>query len=93
MDLQDKGFDMDLTGFNENEIEKVVNDLDFGDNESGDFSGVDESQTRMVQLFMTHNQHTEFVEMVEALAKKYGTDNITDTVWEAVNGSYQNIKA
>ena len=36
---------------------------------------------RMVNLFFTKDQHEKFLKMEEKLAKKFKTDNVTDTVF------------
>ena len=43
-----------------------------------------ESQVRMVQLYLTVGTFPRFQEMVEALGKRYGVDNATDTVMRAL---------
>ena len=56
-------------------------DPEFG-SDSG--SGVPIAHVRMVQLFLTTDTFPEFTEMVADLQEKYGTQNPTDTVMEAL---------
>lgn len=39
---------------------------------------------RLVQLFFTEDQHTAFQERMKVLGERYGTKNVTDTVFAAV---------
>lgn len=48
-----------------------------------------ESQVRMVQLFFDGVSHPEFVSYSTDLAARYGTNNITDTVFAAVKESHE----
>ena len=48
----------------------------------GDSAQLD--HVKLVQLFLSTEQHEEFRSSCEALAKAYGTANITDTVFRAV---------
>ena len=90
MALQDLDFDMDKTGFTNEEIDKVIKGLDFGtDNLEGLEDNLNESQVRMVQLFFDLPQHTEFIRMVNEIGNKYQTKSITDTIWRVVNEIYK----
>ena len=42
------------------------------------------SHVKMVQLFFDVETFNQFNEMMNQLARKYETDNLTDTVWEAI---------
>jgi hypothetical protein len=57
-----------------------------GDEESSESDSVDPppSGVRMVQLFLDESNIAEFQEFCTLLAEAYGTENITDTVLEAV---------
>tara|TARA_R100001594_G_scaffold38767_1_gene70164 strand:- start:74 stop:724 length:651 start_codon:yes stop_codon:yes gene_type:complete len=59
-------------------------DEDFG--AAADYA---ESQVRMVQLFFDGTSHPDFVSYTTDLAARYGTNNITDTVFAAVKESYE----
>jgi sporulation protein YlmC with PRC-barrel domain len=39
---------------------------------------------RMVQLFFSIDTHAEFMKLTREWAERFGTDNITDTVWAAL---------
>lgn len=49
-------------------------------------------QVKQVQLFFTTDDMTEFNNMINELAAKYDTANITDTVMEAVRAAYKTLK-
>lgn len=46
------------------------------------------STVRMVQLFLTDQTHPPFVDRVKVLAAEYGTTNVTDTVFRAVEREF-----
>lgn len=96
-DLLDINYDLLSLGFGEEELEKIItfepkfdapNDLveDIGD-------GIEAppSQVRMVQLFLNSETEPAFKAMVEFLQKEYGTDNMTDTVFTAIQNEKNNL--
>tara|TARA_R100000773_G_scaffold1465_5_gene2169 strand:+ start:952 stop:1575 length:624 start_codon:yes stop_codon:yes gene_type:complete len=98
--LDQKGFDLSLTGFNFEEIEKMTQDLlDFEEpdslvvgGENIDMGELQTSNVRMVSLFLNTETEPKFLEMLEKLRDIYKTDNNTDTVFEAVQICYNNAK-
>jgi len=92
--LQDADIDMNITGFSDEEIAKLIDEISF---EKDDLAtepleeGYDgsESQIRMVQLFFDQPKHEEFLKMVNALGKKLQIKNITDAIWEVVHEAYK----
>lgn len=52
---------------------------------------VPDSGIKMVQLLMRQGQHPEFMENIEELQKALRTDNLTDTVVEAVKVAYKTL--
>ena len=98
--LDDQGFDLSLTGFNFEEIEKLTQELiDFEEpeslvvgDESFDIGDIQTSNVRMVSLFLNTETEPKFLDMVEKLRDVYKTDNNTDTVFEAVQICYNNLK-
>ncbi len=46
------------------------------------------SNVKMVQLFFDEQAQAQFLRFVTALAKRYGTKNVTDTVGEAVSRAF-----
>jgi ParB-like chromosome segregation protein Spo0J len=50
----------------------------------GEHAELPTSHVRMVQLFLNEDNHAEFMDSVRKLAAKYGTSNVTDTVFKAV---------
>lgn len=51
------------------------------------------SHIRMVQLFFNEETQPEFLAMVEELQVRFKTDNLTDTVMEAVKYAHENFAA
>jgi ParB-like chromosome segregation protein Spo0J len=49
------------------------------------------SYVRMVQLFLTSETQPQFLQLAQALMPVLGQDNITDTVFEAVNYAYRTL--
>ena len=49
------------------------------------------SHIRMAQLFFTNEQLEAFYERTNALAERYGTDNLTDTVTRALDEAIQKL--
>jgi hypothetical protein len=47
------------------------------------------AQVRMVQLFFSGDNHPEFMKKAAELSAKYGTDNVTDTIMEAVREAHR----
>lgn len=51
------------------------------------------SGVRMVQLFLNEKSIVDFQRFVQALEVHYKTDNITDTVFEALNRAYTSLQS
>tara|TARA_R110000824_G_scaffold227945_1_gene415753 strand:+ start:673 stop:1266 length:594 start_codon:yes stop_codon:yes gene_type:complete len=76
------------TGFDVSEISDIwdTKKINFDDVPDGEIpEGLDESQVRMVQLFFDGPKYEQFMELINEASKKHKTDNITDTVWAALN--------
>ncbi len=98
--LQSEQFDMSSVGFNEVEIDQLVERLSKDIAGPLEFSGspgdsrdvpVDHqsgepnfSQVRMVQLFFDGKTHEEFQDIIARLETEYGTTTVTDTVLECL---------
>jgi ParB-like chromosome segregation protein Spo0J len=90
--LSDLDFDLNLTGFNANEIQKLTEDmLEFTEpeeiiegNEDINFDDFQTSNIRMVNLFLTQDTEPVFQERVAALKEKWGLENTTETVFAAI---------
>ncbi len=72
------------------------NSIELGQEESA--AGTDQSEspvthTRMVQLFLNEGNISEFMTIMENLGKVYGTENVTDTVLEAVRRAERELSA
>ena len=50
------------------------------------------SQVRMVQLFLNSESEPKFKEMVSFLQEKYDINNLTDTVYQAIENEYNRSK-
>ncbi len=97
LDLQKQEFDLDSLGFEQNELNKIFNQDDplfVSPEQSGmetDTDNIEDfipSQVRMVQLFLNSESEPKFKEMIELLQNKYNTNNLTDTVYNAIKNEY-----
>ena len=96
--LADSDYDLDLTGFNFDEIEKMTASmLEFDEPETivtednfDDFGEVQTSNVRMVNIFLNSETEPKFQQMVAKLKEKWQKENLTDTVFEAVERSFKN---
>lgn len=61
-----------------------INQHDTMEPSQGGITNAGQSHVRMVQLFLNDVNHPEFIQMVTELATVFGTNNLTDTVLEAV---------
>jgi hypothetical protein len=61
------------------------------DDDSEEPSTPPPSGVRMVQLFLNEKTITEFQRFVQGLEQHYKTDNITDTVFEALKRAYTSL--
>lgn len=86
-------------GFSDDELDFFNKPLTFesegGEEEDGeDYSYPDEgftkSHVRMVRLFLDTETEPKFREFDEALRDKFGTDNLTDTVFKAMEFLFKN---
>ena len=93
LDLQKQEFDLESLGFETNELNRIFNQDDplfvspeqtgMETNEANieDFIP---SQVRMIQLFLNSDSEPKFKAMIENLQEKYNTNNLTDTVYKAI---------
>ena len=93
LDLQKQEFDLESLGFESNELNRIFNQDDplfvspeqtgMETNEANieDFIP---SQVRMIQLFLNSDSEPKFKAMIENLQEKYNTNNLTDTVYKAI---------
>ena len=100
--LQDKSFDLDLTGFNATELENLANDKELGfiqnpkelkENLNVEFrDNMQVTDVKMVQLFLNTETEKDFKIWCTELQKQLKTDNLTDTVYEVIKNAYNNSK-
>ena len=100
--LQDKSFDLDLTGFNATELENLANDKELGFiqnpkelkvNLNVEFpDNMQVTHVKMVQLFLNTETEKDFKIWCTELQKQLKTDNLTDTVYEVIKNAYNNSK-
>ena len=100
--LQDKSFDLDLTGFNASELENLANDKELGfiqnskelkENLNVEFpDNMQVTHVKMVQLFLNTETEKDFKIWCTELQKQLKTDNLTDTVYEVIKNAYNNSK-
>jgi ParB-like chromosome segregation protein Spo0J len=96
--LAETDFDMMMTGFGESEIQKLTSDiLEFEPAANANFDenfasldDVQQSNVRMVNLFLNTETEPVFQEMVGSLKEKWAQENLTDTVYEAIKRCYEN---
>jgi hypothetical protein len=82
--LQDENFDLDLTGFDETELDQFFLPKD-EENKIGDIDlDIAQNDVKMIQIFFNPEQETSFKEAIEKLYEKYKVDNISDAVLQAV---------
>ena len=98
--LKDENFNLDLTGFNFDEINKLLenepvfkapNDIIADINTES--IQAPSSSVKMMQLFFTNESEQKFRDMIKDLQETYQKTNITDTVYAIVEKEYENIKS
>ena len=95
-DLMDNHYDLSHLGFDETEIEKIVAFVPTFEKANDLVEEITEdiqapmSQVRMVQLFLNSENEPLFKKMVENLQKLYGTANMTDTIYRAIENENSN---
>lgn len=90
-DLRNDDFDMELTGFHNKELDKLLENTTInveGISPDQPSKGIEVSVKqgkgqKRVNLFFNKPDHQEFIKLMDDLSKHYGTDNITDTVIKA----------
>ena len=85
--LKDENFNLDLTGFNFDEINKLIADI------NTESIQAPSSSVKMMQLFFTNESEQKFRDMIKELQETYQKTNITDTVYAIVEKEYENIKS
>ena len=95
--LVDNDYEIDEFGFDLEETQKllgtipefeITNDL-VGDTELKD--DLSSSNIKMVQLFLNTDTEPLFKKMVAELQKVYGTENLTDTIYEVIKSKYESL--
>ena len=97
IDLQKDNIDLENLGFEQEELNKIFNEKDplfvspaqsninINEEQIEDFIP---SQVRMVQLFLNSDSEPKFKEMANSLQDRYNTDNLTDTVFKAIENEF-----
>lgn len=95
INLQKLDYEIDDLGFGKSELDKIFETPDFIETNDDiletDYETVDDfmpSQVRMVQLFLNSETEPKFKEMVVSLQNEYQTNNLTDTVFKAIEYAY-----
>ena len=90
-DASDAGISFDALGFTDEELNKILSDAvpepDFGeddDDELPEGEGVPTSTIRLVQVFLSPEQHEQFNLWERKLRDRMGLDNISDSVYRAM---------
>ena len=92
LEFDEKNFNVNLLGFTDAEVEKIMQFTppELENSEEGEEilaegpEGMEASHVRMVQLFLSADNIEEFQGYINTLSKKFGTQNITDTVMECL---------
>jgi ParB-like chromosome segregation protein Spo0J len=98
--LAEMDFDLTSTAFDYDSIEKITSDIiEFDEpineieSENIDLENIQQSNIRMVNLFLDTETEPQFRMMCEALQNSWGSENITSTTYEAVKIAYENIQS
>lgn len=93
MELDSTGYELPLTGFSAKELEQMLTKLTPDTDEQAALvpiaGEVLPAHIRMVQLFLTVDTLPMFMEWVRQLGEKFGTTNITDAVYRAVEDCHK----
>ena len=99
IELQKDNIDLENLGFESAELEKIFSSDDplfvapqqqetqETPLEIEDFIP---SQVRMIQLFLNSESEPKFKDMISSLQDRYNTDNLTDTVYKAIENEHNN---
>ena len=96
--LSETDFDLELTGFQFDEIAKLTSDLmNFeepeeivSDSDFQELTDIQSSNVRMVNLFLNQDNEPHFQEMIISLRERWKKENLTDVVFHAVQISNDN---
>jgi len=99
-ELESLNFDTSVLGFDQKEIDSIFKDVvPVFEPANNNFQNIDmgeikapNSQVRMVQLFLDSTTEPKLKEMIDYLKSVYKIDNLTDTVFKAVENEYNNSK-
>jgi ParB-like chromosome segregation protein Spo0J len=87
-DLDQSDLDLELTGYDMIDVEKILLNSDLGTPEGEEILMGDEKTTnegaRMVQLFFTLNEFDEFTALVKTASDRFETENTTETIVAAL---------
>lgn len=98
--LQDLDFDLQLTGFDLDEITKLAGEelLQFADEleemeeiEFDELDAAEKSHVKMFLLYLSTETEPKFREMCNKIQEKHGIDNVTDAVYMAVENECKNL--
>ena len=87
-DLDQSDLDLELTGYDMIDVEKILLNSDLGTPEGEEILMGDEKTTnegaRMVQLFFTLNEFDEFTALIKTASDRFETENTTETIVAAL---------
>jgi ParB-like nuclease domain len=97
--LDEQGIDLaESTGFSEEEIKELIGSLNFdegsgqaSDTKDDNFDSDEQNNFKIIKLFYYIEKEKEFRNIVEKLSEKLKTENISDTVYEAILHCSKNI--
>jgi len=99
IELQKDNIDLENLGFESAELEKIFANDDplFVAPQQAETQETPQeiedfipSQVRMIQLFLNSESEPKFKEMINSLQDRYNTDNLTDTVYKAIENENNN---
>lgn len=98
--LQEFDFDLTMTGFDLEEISKLIGDdmlrfeddlEDIEDMDIDTLHAAEQSHVKMFLLYLNTETEPEFRKMCVKIQEKYGIDNVTDAVFKAVENECSEI--
>lgn len=98
-ELSDDGHDLLATGFDEDEIDALLDDSDLDDlitdtppPKASPATGEGKAHVKMVQIFLDDTTFPLFIERCEVLQERLETSNLTDTVYAAIEKLHEQLK-
>lgn len=98
-ELADAEHDLEATGFDEDEVDALLDDSDLDDlitdtppPKASPATGEGKAHVKMVQIFLDDTTFPLFIERCEAIQERLETNNLTDTVYKAIEKIHNDLK-